>query len=274
MTKKILFLGDIIGKPGRDILKQRLAKIKEDEDIFFTIANGENGAGGFGLTKKIMDELFELGIECLTSGNHIWDKKDIIPYLGVERRILRPANYPPGVEGFGHHVFEKDGVKIGVINLQGRVFMKPIDCPFRGGDIIIEELRKQTGTIIVDFHAEATAEKQALGYYFAGRVTAVIGTHTHVPTADERVLEGGTAYISDVGMVGSFDSVIGNRKEDALVKMILQTPTHLNVEDKDKRISGAVIEFEPESGKAVSIRRLMVANPPEVPEGEESYSPG
>ncbi|MEO0226284.1 MAG: TIGR00282 family metallophosphoesterase [candidate division WOR-3 bacterium] len=257
MNKKILFLGDIIGKPGRQILKERLAKVKEEEGIFFTIANGENGAGGFGLTKKIMDEIFMLGIDCLTSGNHIWDKKDIIPHLSVETKLLRPANYPAGVEGFGYNIFEKEGIKLGVINLQGRIFMKPIDCPFRIGDIIVEEVSRQTKNIIIDFHAEATAEKQALGYYFAGRVTAVIGTHTHVPTADERILEGNTAYITDVGMVGGFDSIIGNRIEDALAKLILQKPTHLNVSEKDLRIFGVIVEFDADTGKALSIKRLI-----------------
>ncbi len=257
MNKKILFLGDVIGKPGRQILKTCLPKIKDGAGIFFTIANGENGAGGFGLTKKIMDELFVLGIDCLTSGNHIWDKKDIIPHLGVERRILRPANYPPGVAGFGHNIFEKEGIKIGIINLQGRVFMKPIDCPFRTGDMLIEEIKKETNNIIIDIHAEATAEKQAIGHYFAGRVTAVIGTHTHVPTADERVLDGGTAYITDVGMVGGFDSVIGNQKDDALLKLILQTPTHLNVGQEDPRIFGVIVEFDTTTGKALTINRLV-----------------
>ncbi len=256
MNRKVLFLGDIIGKPGRRVLKELLPKIKEEEDIFFTIANGENGAGGFGLTKQIMDEIFGLGIDCLTSGNHIWDKKDIIPHLGTELRLLRPANYPAGVEGFGYNIYEKEGIKIGVINLQGRVFMKPIDCPFRIGDIIVEELGRETKNIIIDFHAEATAEKQALGYYFTGRVTAVIGTHTHVPTADERILEGGTAYITDVGMVGGYDSIIGNRIEDALAKIILQKPTHLNVGERDLRIFGVVFEFDTETGKALSIKRL------------------
>lgn len=259
MTKKILFLGDVIGKPGRDILKQQLARLKEEQGIILTIANGENAAGGFGLTKKIMDELFGLGIDCLTSGNHIWDKKEIIEHLGTETRILRPANYPAGVEGFGSGVFEREGIRIGVINLQGRVFMKPIDCPFRVGDLIVEEMRKQTPVLIVDFHAEATAEKQALAYYLAGRVTAVIGTHQHVPTADERILEGETAYITDVGMVGGYDSIIGNRKEDALAKMILQRPGHLNVAEKDPRVFGVVIEFEPETGKAVSIKRVTAS---------------
>lgn len=264
MNKRILVLGDIIGKTGRRLLKDYLAKIKETESIFFTIANGENSAGGFGLTKKIMDELFALGVDCLTSGNHIWDKKDILPYMTEERRLLRPANYPVGVPGFGHNLFYKEGIKIGVINLQGRVFMKPIDCPFRIGDLIVEEMRRSTKNIIIDIHAEATAEKQAIGYYFAGRTTAVIGTHQHVPTADERILQEGTAYITDVGMVGGADSIIGNEIEDALKKLILQTPTHLNVSESNPRIFGVIVEFDAATGKAALIKRFVYPGPGQI----------
>jgi len=256
---RILFIGDIVGKPGRQAISGLLKKVVSDHGIDFTIANGENAAGGMGITPAIAIEMMDQGVDVLTSGNHIWAKKEIFPYLNEESRILRPANYPPQVPGRGAGVFEtKNGEKVGVINLEGRVFMKHLDCPFRIGEKDIETLRKETPIIVVDFHAEATSEKMALGVYLDGRVSAVLGTHTHVQTADERLLPGGTAYMTDVGMTGSFDSVIGIRKELAVEKFLSQLPVRFEVAKKDIRINCVAVEIDEITGKALGIERISV----------------
>ncbi len=222
---KILFIGDIVGKVGRTTLKELLPNIVDRYKIDFAIANGENVAGGFGLTDKTAIEILNCGVHVITTGNHVWDKKESIPYIAKEDRVLRPVNYPPGVPGCGSavHVLS-NGTKVGVLNISGRVFMSALDCPFRTGKEEIAKLRESTNIIIVDFHAEATSEKIAFGYFVDGKVSAVIGTHTHVQTADEKILPNGAAYITDVGMTGPAVSVIGIEKEQIIERFLLQMP--------------------------------------------------
>ena len=213
--KGVLFIGDVIGRPGRRALVKHLPVLKEKLSPDVIIVNAENAAGGIGITDKVSQELLNHA-DVLTSGNHIWDKKEALPLLESEPRLLRPANYPPVNPGKGTFILDKGKHKVGILNLQGRVFMEPIDCPFRVADREIESMRSTTPIIIVDFHAEATSEKQAMGWYLDGRVSAMIGTHTHVPTADEKILPRGTAYVTDVGMIGGYESVIGIKKEQAI----------------------------------------------------------
>ena len=256
---RILFIGDIVGKPGRQAIGGLLKKVVSDYEVEFTIANGENAAGGMGITPSLAIEMLDHGIDLLTSGNHIWAKKEIFPFLDEERRILRPANYPPHVPGRGAGLFQsKHGEKIGVINLEGRVFMKHLDCPFRIGEKEVESLRKETPVILVDFHAEATSEKVAMGWFLDGKVTAVLGTHTHVQTSDEKILDEGTAYITDVGMTGPLDSVIGIRKQAALNRLLTQIPWKFDVATEEIELQGVVIEVDPKTGKSQSIQRLRV----------------
>ncbi|HSW38359.1 MAG TPA: TIGR00282 family metallophosphoesterase [Acidobacteriota bacterium] len=254
---RILFLGDIFGKPGRRLVHDHLRNLINEHRIDFCLANAENAAAGFGVTPPIAEDLFDCGIDVLTSGNHIWDKRAISPYLSEQPRLLRPHNYPRGVPGSGFFIGDTDcGVRLAVLNLQGRVFMAPIDCPFTTGSSAIEQIRKQTSIIIVDFHAEATSEKQALGWYLDGRVSAVIGTHTHVMTADERILPKGTAYITDLGMTGPHDSIIGSEQDAALDRFLRQLPNRLEPASGNLRICGVVIEVDETSGRALSIMRL------------------
>jgi len=251
----ILFLGDIMGKPGRRALAEYFSVMTRKLTPNIIIANGENAAGGIGITEKTGQELFRM-IDVLTSGNHIWDKKEAYTYLDKETGLLRPANYPSPCPGKGSHVYEDDaGRKIGVLNLQGRVFMEPIDCPFHTADVEIEKLREVTPIIIVDFHAEATSEKQAMGYYLDGRVSAVIGTHTHVPTADEKILPQGTAYISDAGMVGGYYSVIGIRKELALQRFLTSRPQRFEPEKENLSVCAVSIRIDSATGRALKIER-------------------
>jgi len=255
----ILFIADVVGRMGRRVIFELLPKLKAELKIDFVIANAENAAGGFGLTENVIQELYSYGINCLTSGNHLWDKKEIWNYLDRDQKLLRPANYPPGVPGYGSGVFSvQNDKRIGVINLLGRVFIKEIDCPFRAALREIEKLSPKTKVIIVDFHAEATSEKVALGWFLDGKVSAVIGTHTHVQTADERILPGETAYITDVGMTGSFESVIGIEKEAALKRFLTQLPARLDTASKDGRLNGVVIEVNAENGRAKKIERIQM----------------
>jgi metallophosphoesterase (TIGR00282 family) len=254
----VLFVGDVIGKPGRQVLGELLPGIRQKHGIDLVVANGENAAGGTGLTRDVADELFSLGVDCLTSGNHLWDKKEIIPHLDSEPRILRPANYPPGVPGFGYGVFEaRDRTRVGIVNLLARVFIREVDCPFRVAETVIERLARETRVIVVDVHGEATAEKIALGWFLDGRVSAVLGTHTHVQTADERVLPRGTAYITDVGMTGPFDSVIGMCTDRVLERFRTQLPVRFEVASGDVRLNAVVVEIASETGRAVRIERLQ-----------------
>jgi metallophosphoesterase (TIGR00282 family) len=254
----ILFLGDVIGRPGRRILERYLPPVVEKHSPSLIIANGENSAGGLGITEKVGQELLR-DIDVLTSGNHIFDKKEGLDYLAREPRVLRPANYPPQNPGKGTYLFEGGGKKIGILNLQGRVFMEPIDCPFRTADEELKKLRASTPVIVVDFHAEATSEKQAMGWYLDGKVSAVIGTHTHVPTADERILPQGTAFITDVGMVGGYNSVIGMRRDQALNKFLTGRPQRFEPAKEGAFFSAVFFEVEAKTGKTLSIRREMIA---------------
>jgi hypothetical protein len=254
----ILFIGDIFGKPGREIVAAHLTDLVRARSVDLVIANGENAAGGFGITPRLVQELLGRGIEVLTSGNHIWDRKEILPFFAQEQRLLRPANYPKGPGEGVYQGVSKNGTAYAVMNLQGRVFMVNTDCPFRAADRLLENLPESCKIRILDFHAEATSEKVAMGWYLDGRVTAVLGTHTHIPTADERVLPQGTAYITDVGMTGPYDSVIGVTKEPVLDKFLTQMPARFNAAEKDARLTAVLIHAEPETGRATRIERLQL----------------
>jgi len=255
----VLFLGDVVGRTGRRAMDKFLPGLVKKYSPSLLVANGENAAGGSGITEDIGKELF-LQVDVLTSGNHIWDKKEALPYLGREPRLLRPANYPAVNPGRSSYVFQRaDGVKAAVLNLQGRVFMEPLDCPFRRADEEVAALAAATPVIIVDFHAEATSEKQALGWYLDGRVSAVVGTHTHVPTADERVLPKGTAYISDVGMVGGRNAVIGISREQALQRFLTSRPQRFEPSRDGLFLSCVFIDIDPATGRALSIAREVLA---------------
>jgi len=256
---KILFIGDVVGKPGRRALARHLLFLVDEHLADYVIVNIENAAGGFGVTASVFAELNELPIHCFTSGNHIWDKKEVVEILGSEDRLLRPANYPRGAAGSGVHVGETaGGVKVATINLEGRVFMKSLECPFRTADGILDELAGDVNVVFVDFHAEVTSEKQALGFYLDGRVSAVVGTHTHVPTADERILPAGTAFQTDSGMTGPYESVIGMKADKVVRRFLYQTPFPFEVAKKDVRLAGCVITVDELSGKASKIERIMV----------------
>jgi len=259
-SARILFIGDVFGQPGRRILKQTLPDLVEEYAPDLVLANGENAAGGFGITPALVEELLAMGIAVLTSGNHIWDKKEILPYLAdhADGRLLRPANYPGPSPGHGLYVGStRSEINYAVINLQGRIFMPPIDCPFQTVDKLLEQIGDEVQIRIVDMHAEATSEKLALGWYLDGRVTAVVGTHTHVPTADEMVLPRGTAYITDLGMTGPYDSVIGVEKRAVIEKFLSQVPARFDVAKGDVRLSAVLIEANPENGRALSIQRIV-----------------
>ncbi len=257
---KILFIGDIFGQPGRRIVKDTLPELRRELQPDLVLANAENAAAGFGITPSLVDELLDLDIAVLSSGNHIWDKKEILPWFReqVNGRLLRPANYPPDAPGSGVFVGKTPaGISYAVINLQGRVFMPTIDCPFRKADELLHSIPEEAKIRIVDLHAEATSEKQALGWYLDGRVTAVLGTHTHVPTADEIVLPQGTAYITDVGMTGPYESIIGMERQSVIQKFLDQLPTRFEVASGDVRLCGVLLEVDPRSGRAVSIQRIL-----------------
>ena len=256
---RILFLGDIIGDVGRKLIAKSLDTLVDEYRINLVIANGENAAGGFGITPKIADELFDIGVNVITSGNHIWDKKEILPYIEKERRLLRPANYPEGVHGAGDiTVYTNSGDRVVVLNLIGRVFIGNFDCPFRYLKRELPRLKASADVIIVDFHAEATSEKIAFGWFADGDVGAVIGTHTHVQTADEQILPKGTAYITDVGMTGPLNSVIGIEKDQIIEKYLTLLPRRFEVAKGNPIISAVVIDIDENNGKAVSIERLQI----------------
>jgi metallophosphoesterase (TIGR00282 family) len=258
----ILFIADIVGKPGRTAAEASLEAIRAEREIDFVIANCENAAGGFGVTPEIARGLLDLGVDVLTSGNHIWDKREIYEYLEREPRLLRPANYPAENPGRGVAVGHAGGRSIGVVNLQGRVFLPAINCPFRlMTDRLLKELEGRVDVIFVDFHAEATAEKVAFGWYVDGRVAAVVGTHTHVQTADARVLPGGTAYVTDAGMTGPVDGVIGVRKELAIERFLKQTPNRFEVAAENVRCMGVMVEVDETTGKAIAIEPFNRAIP-------------
>ncbi len=253
---RVLFIGDVFGRPGRRAVAWWLDTHGGAESFDLVVANGENAAGGFGLTEKIAGQLFALGIDVITGGNHTFDRREILPWLKSEPRVLRPANYPPGVPGTGLWTGRaRNGARLGVLNLQGRVFMGGLDDPFRGVDALLQEVSEDVDSLIVDFHAEATSEKVAFGWYLDGRVGAVVGTHTHVQTADEGVLPGGTAYITDVGMTGALDSVIGVRIEDALARFQFGIPTRFQPARDNPVFCAVTIELDEQSGRARAITR-------------------
>jgi metallophosphoesterase (TIGR00282 family) len=254
----ILFIGDIVGSPGREAVKQLLPQLKKEYGLDFVIANAENAAGGSGINFKVSKELFDAGVDVLTSGDHIWKRREILQIIDNEPRILRPVNFPSGAPGRGSNVFKTEkGFDIGIINVQGRVFMQAIDCPFRTTRAEVERLSKATSIIIIDIHAEATSEKVALGWYLDGLVSAILGTHTHIQTADERILPHGTAYITDVGMSGSVDSVIGRRIEDVLTHFITNIPQRFEVALENIQLQGAVIDVDEKTGKARTLIRIQ-----------------
>jgi metallophosphoesterase (TIGR00282 family) len=254
---RLLFIGDIVGRPGRDLVRQGLAGLVEYHRVDFVIANAENAAAGFGITREIGDQLLDLGIDVMTSGNHIWDKKEALDYIGAEPRLLRPANYPAGAPGNGSYLARtRGGVSIGVINVMGRVFMLNIDDPFAVVQREIERLRDRTRIIFVDFHAEATSEKIAMGWHLDGRVTAVVGTHTHVQTADDRVLPKGTAYLTDVGMTGPHDSIIGVEIAAALGKFLTALPAKFDTATGNPRLNAVLVDADEQTGRAIEIERL------------------
>lgn len=259
MPVKLLFIGDIIGKPGRQVISRELHRLVDRYMVDLVIANGENAAGGFGITEETANELYKCGIDVLTSGNHIWDKKDSLNFINRAEKLLRPANYPDGTPGRGSALFTTaGGAKVAVLNLEGRVFMNNLECPFRTADREISQLYTETPIIFVDFHAEATSEKTSLGWYLDGRVSALIGTHTHIQTADERILPGGTAYLTDAGMTGGFDSVIGVKKEEAITKFLSQLPVKFDVAKNNLRLNGVVVVVNEQTGKALSIERINI----------------
>ncbi|MFW5870704.1 MAG: TIGR00282 family metallophosphoesterase [Candidatus Sumerlaeota bacterium] len=259
---RILFIGDIVGRPGRKLVKELLPDLRRERDIDFVIANGENAAGGRGLTPAVAKELFKAGCDVLTGGNHTWGNRDIFKIIDEEPRILRPENYPahadiPG-NGWDIYTIASSGHLIGVVNLLGRVFMDPLECPFRAAKRAVNEIRRTTPIVIVDFHAEATSEKIAMGWHLDGLASVVLGTHTHVPTADENITEEGTATQTDVGMTGSFNGVLGVKKEVILHRMLTQMPVRHELSTGDLRFCGLLVEVEAQTGKAQSVERLMI----------------
>ena len=256
---RILFIGDIVGKPGREAIRLLLPQLVKKHKIDLSIANAENAAGGSGVTPALCDELFRFGLDMLTSGDHIWKKNEVLEIIDSEMRILRPANYPAGAPGRGWGIVKtkKGQQKVGVLNLEGRVFMSSLECPFKCAEAAIKELRLQTPVILVDIHAEATSEKIALGWFLDGKVSAVLGTHTHVQTADEKVLPGGSAYITDLGMTGPYDSVIGRKVEQILERFLTQRPMRFEMARDNVQLHGVVLDVDEQSGKARSILRIQ-----------------
>jgi metallophosphoesterase (TIGR00282 family) len=259
---KVLFIGDIVGKVGRTTTKALLPTVVDRYKVDLVIANGENAAGGFGITDKIANEILSCGVHIITTGNHVWDKKEFIAQISKEDRVLRPLNYPQGTPGFGSIVYTlHNGEKAAVIDLSGRVFMSNIDCPFRKGKEEVEKLGNLTKVIIIDFHAEATSEKIAFGYFMDGKVSAVIGTHTHVQTADEKILPGGTAFITDVGMTGPYNSIIGIEKEQIIQRFLTNMPARFETAKGDGIFSAIVVEIDGKTGKSSALQRLQLRYP-------------
>ncbi len=253
----ILVIGDVVGRPGRKAISTFLSRIIKEYDITFTIANAENAAGGRGLSRKVMEELLNSGIDVLTMGNHVWDNKEIFDFVDDQPRLIRPANYPGYCPGEGYRVFLAGfNMKIAVINASGRIFLPPLDCPFQVVDDIVSEIKDKADAIIIDFHAEATSEKLAFAHYFDGRVTAVLGTHTHIQTADERILPKGTAYITDLGMTGPSDSILGMDKEQVIKKLLTQRPVRLEVAKGPVQLQGVVLNLDKDADKVLNIRRV------------------
>lgn len=254
---RILFIGDVVGSPGRRILRDYLPSVKERYAPDVTIANGENLAGGLGATPQLIREIMGYGVQVVTMGNHTWRRSELVKAIDSMDNIVRPENYPPGSPGAGSIIYNAgDGRRMAVFNLLGRIYMQPMDCPFRAGLELAEELRERTSVVILDMHAEATSEKMAMGWYLDGKVSAVLGTHTHIQTADERILPQGTAYITDVGMTGPHDSVIGMKPEQVLTRFVTGVPSRFEVAEKNLMLQGVVVEVDDSTGRAVSIERI------------------
>ncbi|MDI3522022.1 MAG: 2,3-cyclic-nucleotide 2-phosphodiesterase [Bacillota bacterium] len=253
---RVLAIGDIVGKPGRLAAKTLVPKLRKELNVDLVVANGENAAGGFGLTPEVAAELWQAGIDIITSGNHIWNKREIYPLLDQESRLLRPANYPPGAPGQGWTIWRRGAQAAAVVNLAGRVFLEPLDCPFRLIRDLLPQLKKETPVVIVDFHGEATSEKVAFGWYVDGAASLVFGTHTHVQTADERILPGGTGYITDLGMTGPRDGVLGVDREIIIKRFFNQLPARFTVAKGDTELSGILADIDPASGRTMRIERV------------------
>lgn len=253
----ILVIGDIVGRPGRTVLKALLPGLQKEYAIDFTIANAENAAGGRGLTKDVNDEILSYGVDVITMGNHVWDNKNILSFIDDEHRLIRPVNYPEDCPGQGYHIYTAGfNKKVAVINASGRIFLPPLDCPFQVISNLLEQFSPNVDYIIVDFHAEATSEKLAMGYYLDGKVTAVIGTHTHIQTADERILPGGTAYITDIGMTGPSESILGMEKEPVIEKFVTGRPTRFEVASGPTHLQGVVLNLDEATNKVQEIIRF------------------
>ncbi|MBI4971223.1 MAG: TIGR00282 family metallophosphoesterase [Candidatus Omnitrophica bacterium] len=255
-TLRVLIVGDIVGKPGREVCLKLIPELRRDKDIQFVIANGENIAGGSSITPDTIKDLFKASSDVITLGDHTFRKKESVEVLQKDARVIRPANYPAGTPGVGFNIIKSHGVQIGIINLLGRVFMEPMDCPFQTVRNILSEIKDKTPIIFVDMHAEATSEKVAMGWFLDGKVSCVYGTHTHIQTSDERILPKGTAYITDVGMTGPYHSVIGREIEPVLYKFLTGLPSKYDVATEDVRLSGAIVDVDMETGKALHIERV------------------
>jgi metallophosphoesterase (TIGR00282 family) len=255
---RLLFLGDVVGRPGRRALGILLPRLVAREAVDFVVANGENASGGKGIDPEGAEELLDAGVDVITLGNHAWGKRESYPYLNEESRILRPHNYPPGAPGRGFGVYDSEAGPVGVIVLQGRTFMDPVDDPFRAVDQILTEIKRSTRVVFIEFHGEATSEKQAFSWYVAGRASAVIGTHTHVQTADERILPGGTAYLTDAGMTGPYDSIIGMSKEIIIPRFTSLLPNKFEVAGGPSMLNAVAIDINTETGRATGIERIQI----------------
>ncbi|WP_374718450.1 TIGR00282 family metallophosphoesterase [Parageobacillus toebii] len=255
---KFLFIGDVVGSPGRKMIEQYLPKLKEKHKPNIIVINGENAAGGKGITEKIYRTFLEQGAHVVTLGNHAWDQRDIFEFIDDAKSLIRPANFPEGVPGKGIVYVQVEQMEVAVINLQGRTFLPAIDCPFKKADELIEEATRRTPMILIDFHAEATSEKQAMGWYLDGRVSAVVGTHTHVQTADARILPKGTAYITDVGMTGPYDGILGVDREAVLRKFLTSLPVRFEVKEGRSQLNAVLIDVDEKTGRANKIERIVI----------------
>jgi len=255
---RVLFVGDVVGSPGREMVKRYVPKLKDKFKPHVTIVNGENSAHGKGITEKIYHQLLEYGAKVITMGNHTWDKREIFEFIDDAKYLIRPANFPEGTPGKGITYVDVEGKELAVINLQGRTFLPAIDCPFRKALELVSEAKKRTPLIFIDFHAEATSEKQAMGWYLDGKVSAVVGTHTHVQTADERILKKGTAYITDVGMTGPYDGILGVDREAVMKKFLTSLPVRFEIAEGRAQLNAVLVDIDNESGKATSIKRIII----------------
>ena len=256
---RVMLVGDVIGRPGRRAFREYVQKLRKEKKIDVVIANGENSAAGKGLTRTSLDELYSGGADIITTGNHVWDKKDVMEFIDSEPFLIRPANYPDGTPGKGYCLYPFKAKTIGVMNLSGRTFMPALDCPFQKAEELLKEMQGQCDLIFLDFHAETTSEKMALGFYLDGRITGLVGTHTHIQTADERILPRGTAYITDLGMVGPWNSVLGVRTDNIIYKFTTGLPVRFEVEDEGPRVFSAVIvETDDKTNQAVGIERILI----------------